>query len=460
VLPVRRAPAHLDPAAATSARGWAVVLFIILLLLPAAAALADGVPQITGLRFGLQEGGRTRIVLDSDRDLVFDARAMEEPWRLVIDLPQLVWNPQPGPQNRARGLARAHRFGALPGDRSQLVIDASGPFRIRAAMLLPPSEVSRYYRLVVDLEPVEGGIAARARAVALARDGNATAATPRPMAPAAPPPAEPAAVASASPEPPAHVVALPHAAGNGHRILSKPPAPPRALDSIDPRPVIVLDAGHGGLDPGAIGVNGMYEKDLTLAMARQLRGLIEASGRYRAAMTRDADIFIPLRERMRLGRESGGSLFISLHADVLGQEQTRGASVYTLSETASDDEAARLASKENKADIIVGADLSNHDAVVASILIDLAQRETNNRSIEFADTLSAELARVTPLLRKHRRFAGFAVLKSPDLPSVLVELGYISNHEDAQNLADAAYRDKVARAVLTALDRYFAGSRS
>jgi N-acetylmuramoyl-L-alanine amidase len=457
VLPVRRAPVVSEPPAALPARLLALVLFTLLLCLPGAAALGDEVPQIAGMRFGLQEGGRTRIVLDSDRHLAFDARAMENPWRLVIDLPQVVWNPQPGPQDRVRGLARGYRFGALPGERSQLVVDAGGPFRIRAAMLLPPSEVSRFYRLVVDLEPAKGSAATPAAR----RGGEVAAATPRgaaPLAPAAP--AEPAPPMPALPEPPTQVVALPQEAGNGHPTLIEPPAPPRTLDDGVPRPVIVLDAGHGGIDPGAIGVNGLYEKDLTLAMARQLRDALEASGRYRTAMTRDADVFIPLRERMQLGREAGGSLFISIHADVLAQERTRGASVYTLSETASDEEAARLASKENKADIIAGADLTNHDAVVASILIDLAQRETNNRSIEFADTLSAELAQVTPLLRKHRRFAGFAVLKSPDLPSVLVELGYISNLEDAQNLADAAYRDKVARAVLEALDRHFAGSRS
>jgi N-acetylmuramoyl-L-alanine amidase len=195
-------------------------------------------------------------------------------------------------------------------------------------------------------------------------------------------------------------------------------------------------------------------------MARQLCRLVEATGRYRAVPTRDSDVFVPLRERIRIAREAGGDLFVSLHADAQTHRRIRGASVYTLSETASDKEAGLLAAKENKADILSGTDLRHHDAMVASILIDLAQRDTNNKSIEFADTLSAELAEVTSLLRKHRRFAGFAVLKSPDMPSVLVELGYISNAEDARNLADEAYRGKLAGAVLRAVDRYFAGIKS
>jgi N-acetylmuramoyl-L-alanine amidase len=237
-----------------------------------------------------------------------------------------------------------------------------------------------------------------------------------------------------------------------------PPPIPRVV----PRPTqtVVIDAGHGGVDPGAVGISGTYEKTLTLAMARQLRDLLRKTGRYRVVLTRDDDVFVPLRERIHLAREAGGSLFISLHADAQARETTHGASVYTLSETASDSEAALLASKENKSDIIAGTDLRNHDAMVTSILIDLAQRDTNNKSIEFADILSAELAGVTPLLRRHRRFAGFAVLKSPDMPSALVELGYISNAGDEKNLADVAYRAKLAAAVLRAVDRYFADIKS
>jgi N-acetylmuramoyl-L-alanine amidase len=225
-------------------------------------------------------------------------------------------------------------------------------------------------------------------------------------------------------------------------------------------PVIVIDAGHGGIDPGATGVNGVREKTITLAVARELRDALQASGRYQAYLTRDDDEFVALRERIKRGREARGSLFISLHADAMGRHGTRGASVYTLSETASDAEAEKLAAKENKSDIIVGTDLGQHDALVTSILIDLAQRDTKNKAIEFADVLSAELAAVSPLLRKHRRFAGFAVLKAPDVPSVLVELGYLSNPTDAANLASRAHRARLAGATVQAIDRYFASLRS
>jgi N-acetylmuramoyl-L-alanine amidase len=220
--------------------------------------------------------------------------------------------------------------------------------------------------------------------------------------------------------------------------------------------VIVVDPGHGGIDPGTVGINGVLEKDVTLDVGHRLKTLIERSGRYDVVMTRDDDTLISLRDRIEIARHAGAALFISLHADSLGDSGFRGASVYTLSDQASDAEAARLAAKENRADIIAGTDLSAHDEIVAGILIDLAQRVTNNKSIEFADVLTGELADVTALVRNTRRFAGFVVLKSPDVPSVLLELGYLSNPTDAANLATPAYRDRLARSTLSAIDRYFA----
>jgi len=232
-------------------------------------------------------------------------------------------------------------------------------------------------------------------------------------------------------------------------VLRAPPPPQR-------RRIIALDPGHGGADPGTIGINGMLEKEVTLDLAKRLRALIEATGRYDVVMTRNDDVFVSLRDRMERARQSNAALFISIHADSLGDARMRGASVYTLSDQASDAEAARLATKENRADVIAGTDLSAHDEIVAGILIDLAQRVTNNKSIEFADVLTAELGDVTALVRNTRRFAGFVVLKSPDLPSVLLELGYLSNPTDAANLARPEYRDRLARATLRAIDRYFA----
>lgn len=203
-------------------------------------------------------------------------------------------------------------------------------------------------------------------------------------------------------------------------------------------------------------MSGAFEKDLVLEMALDLRRLIEQTGRYRVALTRDSDVFIRLRDRITKARELNGRVFISLHADSLRVAELRGASVYTLSETASDAEAARLATEENQADVLAGTDLSRHDAAVATILLDLAQRDTNNRSITFADLLAEELSAVAPMVRRHRRFAGFAVLKSPDVPSVLLELGYLSNPDDARNLAEPDYRAKLSKAIVRAVDRFFA----
>ncbi|HRQ82044.1 MAG TPA: N-acetylmuramoyl-L-alanine amidase, partial [Azospirillaceae bacterium] len=222
-------------------------------------------------------------------------------------------------------------------------------------------------------------------------------------------------------------------------------------------PVVVIDPGHGGADPGAIGVGGVYEKDITLAAARELRRQLQAAGRYQVKLTRDSDVFIRLRDRVAIGREAGADLFISLHADALGSEQVRGLSIYTLSTKASDREAEMLAAKENRADAIVGMDLSAENQLVASILIDLAQRDTMNQSKRFASQALTHLSKDVRLLAsKPQREAGFAVLTAPDVPSVLVEMGYLSNPTDAKLLNTADHREKLARDLVRAIDSYFA----
>ena len=231
------------------------------------------------------------------------------------------------------------------------------------------------------------------------------------------------------------------------------PGPRRA----DAKKIIVLDPGHGGVDPGTVGAGGTHEKELTLATAREIRRQLEATGRYRVVMTRDDDSFVQLRERVAKARAVNADMFLSIHADSIGSAQTRGASIYTLSETASDAEAAALATRENRADIIAGVDLSVENRDVASILIDLAQRETMNRSAAFAATLVGELGREIQLLpTKPHRFAGFAVLKAPDIPSVLLELGYLSNRQDEVLLGRSHHRSKIATAIVRAIDDHFA----
>ena len=191
-------------------------------------------------------------------------------------------------------------------------------------------------------------------------------------------------------------------------------------------------------------------------MARRLKRELDQGGRHKAVLTRTRDVFVRLRGRIARARAAGADLFISLHADSLPDPRVQGASIYTLSERASDKEAAALAAKENKADLIAGMDLSHNSKQVTDILIDLAQRETMNHSVRFARILVDEMRKSTRFLRKSHRFAGFAVLKAPDVPSVLVEMGYLSNAQDEARLTRPRYRARLAKAIAGAIDRYFA----
>jgi N-acetylmuramoyl-L-alanine amidase len=219
--------------------------------------------------------------------------------------------------------------------------------------------------------------------------------------------------------------------------------------------VVALDPGHGGVDPGTIGASGTLEKNLTLEVAREVKRALEASGRYRVVLTREDDSFVRLRERIQIAHTAAAELFISFHADALADAKFHGATVYTLSDKASDAEAEALAQRENKADLIAGIDLTDEAPEVTGILIDLAQRETMNLSARLASDLVEEVGHETSFLKQSHRFAGFAVLKAPDVPSALIELGYLSNRQDEASLNQAAYRKRLAGAILRALDRFF-----
>lgn len=239
----------------------------------------------------------------------------------------------------------------------------------------------------------------------------------------------------------------------------KPALPlPQIQGPDDPRlPLVVIDAGHGGHDPGAISPHGgKQEKDITLALARAIRDQLVASGRVRVALTRSDDRYLVLEERYGIARRLKADLLISVHADAAEDEQASGASVYTLSEVASDREAARLATRENRANILNGVDLGAHSSDVSSILLDLAQRETMNVSSDFARLLQREASDEVKFRTTAHRFASFVVLKSPDTPSVLFEAGFLSNKEDAEFLASKSGRQKVARGVRDAVQVHFA----
>jgi N-acetylmuramoyl-L-alanine amidase len=225
----------------------------------------------------------------------------------------------------------------------------------------------------------------------------------------------------------------------------------------DPRPIIVLDPGHGGIDNGAVAGNGTMEKDIVLEFTTALRDQLEQSGKYRVVMTRTDDTFIPLVDRVRMARIRQAALFVSIHADAIAKSEgeAQGATVYTLSETASDAEAGRLAESENRADVIAGIDMSHEPGDVADILIDLAQRETKAFSLHFAKALLGDMKKVARMHKIPMKSAGFKVLKAPDVPSVLIELGYVSSKDDLKLLTSGTWQAKTAGAIGRAIDNFF-----
>jgi N-acetylmuramoyl-L-alanine amidase len=432
---------------------------------------------VTGVSLG-ETAGATRLILTLNRRIDHRVFFLNEPMRAVVDLPSVQWRIAGG-EVAPSGLVSGLRYGAFDAATGRLVLDLAQPAKLREARFdLAPS--GRGQRLVLDFERSTPEAFAQniqpwsASGVLRAMQANA------PVSPAQIPPpqlqtqtpAQPPASASQFAQTAAPRVAAPVAPSAPTTVAApaavaspRPPQLPNAQGGAPARPTgrptIVLDPGHGGVDPGAIGVSGTHEKEITLAMAREIRRQLEQTGRYRVAMTRDDDVFIRLRDRIALARQQSADLFISIHADSMGSGNTatRGASIYTLSENASDNEAAALAARENRADIIAGVDLTRENRDVTSILIDLAQRETMNRSIVFARHLVGEMGREALLLpQSPHRFAGFAVLRAPDTPSVLIEMGYLSNAQDELLLNRPHHRAKVAAGVLRAIDAYFAAN--
>ena len=370
-------------------------------------------PQVTGVRVGVYPA-KTRIVLDVDSSVTFKSFVLQQPYRVVLDMSEVTWSPKLRNPPKG-GLVTGMRFGLFRPGSSRVVLDSTGPVRVAKAFIIPPSGKYRSYRLVVD-------IAKTSRQAFLMSYKR--------------PDRKPEIKATSRPA----FVPVP---------FKRPPARP------DEKKLIVIDPGHGGVDPGAMSRSGVWEKHIVLAFARELRQSLLATGKFRVRLTRDRDVFIRLRDRIAIARRAGADLFISVHADSIGNSRVRGTSVYTLSERASDKEAGALARKENKSDLIAGVDLDDQSNDVVNILIDLAQRETMNESAVFARKLVDELGKTRKLLRNTHRFAGFAVLKAPDIPSVLVELGYLSNRSDEKMLRNPRQRKRMAAAMSTAVKRYF-----
>lgn len=392
-------------------RSLLLLLVLSLTLPPGHEAVAAEV-AVTGIRLGNQAGG-TRVVLDITGDVKHSIFTLPDPYRVVINLPEIDWRLPGKTLSVGTGLVRQFRYGLFKPGVSRVVLDLSGPVLVKRSFMLKPT-ADFGYRLVIDLE-----------SVSVERYSRQPSTAPPPEA--APPPPMP---------------------------VKKPDVPSSTKLG---KPLIVVDPGHGGIDPGTTGLSGNYEKAVTLAYALELKRQIIVGGRYRVIITRERDIFIRLQKRIEVARANGADLFISLHADALADRRVRGTAVYTLSEQSSDAEAEALAAKENKSDAIAGINLvgEGYDEDVTNILIDLARRETMNLSAEFANIVIPELGKEIRLLRKTHRYAGFRVLKAPDVPSVLIEMGYLSNPEDEARLYDPAHRRKLMSAVIRALDTYF-----
>jgi N-acetylmuramoyl-L-alanine amidase len=382
-------------------------------------ALVAAFPIATDLRIAGDET-QTRFILDLDRKIPVRAFVLADPYRVVVDLPQVNFHLEPGTSAAARGLIKAFRYGLVMPGGSRIVFDLTGPAKVKSAVALDPAN-GQPARLVIELEAVDR----TAFVQSLAAESR----------PELRPAIETAAVAVAT-----RVVA------------TAAPGP-----TLDTRPVIVIDPGHGGIDNGTQS-GAETEKGLVLSFGLALRDRIEKAGRYRVVMTRTDDTFIPLDDRVKVGRNQSAALFVSIHADALPRSEgdAQGATVYTLSDRASDAEAERLAESENKADAIGGFNLTEEPTDVADILIELAQRETRTFSNHFARLLVGEM-KATARMHKHPlKSAGFRVLKAPDVPSVLIELGYVSNKADLQQLVSESWRSKTVGAVAQAIDAFFA----
>jgi len=362
-----------------------------------------GDKSLTTFRVGLSRGVRAEIF------------TLADPYRVIIDLPDVSFHLPERAGQRAQGVITAFRYGLIAEGKARIVIDTSGPVLIKKANMTAKGS-GEAVELAIELAPTS------ARSFGTGTGGTR---------------AEPP-VAEKAPKP--------------------VPVAPRQERS---KPLILVDAGHGGIDPGATSAGSLKEKTVVLAVAQALKTQLAASGRYEVRMTRQADVFVSLDQRLKMSRDLDADLFISLHADAIAQkglaQTVRGATVYTLSEQASDEEARRMAEKENNSDAVAGLQTANFEGEgeVRSILIDLLKRETSNFSADFSNILVKRLGTSISLSGRPQRSAAFKVLRQADTPSVLIELGYMSHPEDEKLLNSAVWQRRVAAAIGTAVDAYF-----
>jgi N-acetylmuramoyl-L-alanine amidase len=432
------------PAFPSQKRGLGT-LFIVMLAL--AAALAAPVPAdakpVTALAARVAgDDSRTRFVADLSSPVSYSVYVLPNPYRVMIDLPEVSFELSANAGGEPLGLVSAYRFGPLGNGRSRIVIDATGPVLISKSFLVRP-EADQPARLVVDLVKTDDKTFMMAHAADEAQRASRAEKDTRD---------ESATLESAVQTARAIPLPPPHSKSEPASPAVERAMPPKRADG---RRVIVIDPGHGGIDPGAVGLRRTREKDVVLSFSRALRDRLRENKNYEVVLTRHDDIFLSLKQRVAIGRKNRADLFIAVHADKVRGSSVRGATLYTLSNKASDAEAEALAQKENRADIIGGIDLATENEEVADILIELTQRETKNHSTFFARKATTQLQLVTHMTGKPMRSAGFVVLKAPDVPSVLLELGYLSNKADEALLVSPKWQAGVAAAMAKAVDAYF-----
>jgi len=376
----------------------------------AMAAEAKGTgPAIAAAVSVEADGNRTRFKITLSKAVTAQAYLMERPDRVIVDLPEVSFHLPADVGRKREGLVGSFRYGLFAPGRSRVVMDLTQPAVVSAIQVEPNAPGGATY-LTIELSRVEREEFRRVAAESAAKSAKA--------------------------------------------------GPGTVLPAMvtDPRPVVMIDPGHGGIDPGAAASGGVLEKELVLSFARELRKKLQASGRYRVLMTRDQDVFISLEERVRIARAAKAELFISIHADSLsgGQQDVRGLTVYTRAERASDADSARLADRENKADAAAGLDSGDMPDDVSDILQELTLRETRTFSHGFARRLVGEFDSVARMNKNPHREARFHVLRAHDVPSVLVELGYLSSKQDLDLLMSDDWRGKMVSAMSTAVDRFFA----
>lgn len=360
-------------------------------------------------------GKRTTFRVDMSEGVTAEIFTLANPYRVIVDLPDVTFELPDGTGQKAVGLVKAFRYGLFAERKARMVVDTDGPVRVeRAAMA----------------DNGKGGIVFSFDLVATAPEsfGQGTGAKHSEKQ-------QPKATPPAAPQPPA---------------------------TAKEKPVVIIDPGHGGIDGGATGVSNTLEKAVVLSVAKELERALLATGRYEVVLTRKSDVFISLDQRLALSEKVGADLFLSLHADSLadqtGVQRIRGATVYTLSERASDEQARRMAEKENSADLAAGLDTAKTetDGLVRNILFDLMKRETANFSADLSNTLVRQMKRKINLSRDPQRSAAFKVLKQTTCPSVLIELGYLSSAEDEQLLNSPAWQRDAATAIASAVNDFFA----